>query len=146
MSIPVDLVSLRDAFQAALGDQLGTYTFPDPNSPTAPAITIDYGNNTSVPKGTDVAGLECVIVFRPEVPLEPMLAGTFKETYSVNVLLKQWDVEADTIEALNRVLNALILLTDWGLKTGSIVRQLPLPAMNNIETVTLTLMQILLRA
>lgn len=60
----MNLLSLRTELETTLTDVLGTYTLA--NGATTPAISVRAAGD-SLPAGTSVAGLECVILRDPEV-------------------------------------------------------------------------------
>lgn len=60
----MNILSLRTELETTLVDVLGTYTLA--NGATTPAISVrDVGG--SLPAGTQVTGLECVILREPEL-------------------------------------------------------------------------------
>jgi len=139
----VDLIGLRTAIETALSDELGIYVFP--NGQTTPAIVLSMGTDTSPIVGTKAEGLECVLVFRPDVPLRPLMGNAFEETYTVQILLKQWSAEQNTLGALSKILETMITLPGWSLQGGSVRRQIPIVELGNIEILSMVLTQTLLR-
>jgi len=139
----IDLIGLRTAIETALSDELGVYVFP--GGQTAPAIVLSMGADASPIPGTKAGGLECAIVFRPDVPLRPLIGNAFEETYAVQILLKQWDAQQNTLSALSKILEAIITLPGWSLQSGSTRRQIPIPELGNIEILSMILTQTLLR-
>lgn len=139
----IDLLEIRNTLEAALEGELGTYTFS--TGDTTAAIAVDMGNGDYPMPGAHVTGLECVLIFRPEIPMQVLMGG-YEETYSVQIILKQWDAALTTMPALDKVLDALGELSEISLQSGSVRRVLPLPKLGNIETVQMTVYQVFLRS
>jgi hypothetical protein len=139
----IDLLELRSRLETALSEELGTYTFT--NGTITPAMSVDYGNASYPPAGTAIDGLECVLIFRPEVPLRPFMGGAYEETYAVQIFLKQWNASKDTLVALGLILDAIGIFPDIALQSNSIRRVIPLSQLGNIETLQMTLTQSFLR-
>jgi hypothetical protein len=139
----IDLDALQTQIEAALSSELGTYTLE--NDETTPAIGRDYGAGQHPPPPSTAIGLECVLIFRPDIPLVPLLGGGYQETYSVQILLKQRDETRDCLTALGLLLDAIANLPETSLQSGSIRRVLPLAELGNIETLSLVVNQIFLR-
>jgi hypothetical protein len=140
----IDLLNLRNILETALAEELGAYTFvTEAGTQTTGAIALDMGDGSYPIAGTRVDGLECVIIFRPEIPMK-VLFGGYEETYSVQIVLKQWDAVRTTLPGLDKVLEALGEMPELSLQSGSVRRVLPLPKLGNIETVQLTVYQVFL--
>lgn len=138
----IDLTSLRETIETAIEDLLGEYVFT--NVQRTKAIGLDMGGGNYPPKGTTAQGLECILLFRPEVPLRPLLGDAFEETYAVQILLRQWDAQETTLPACARILEA-IATSEWTVQANSIRRVLPLEKLGNVETLSITVTQMLLR-
>lgn len=137
----IDLPLLRSTLETGLAGLLGTYTINTDEGPqTTPAIAVDLGNGDYPPAGAEIQGLECVLIFRPDIPIKPLLGG-WEETYSVVIFLKQWDEGRTTIAALDALLELLGQMPEFGLQAGSIRRTLPVEKLNNIETLQMTVFQ-----
>lgn len=96
----MDLAQLRADILTALGELVGTYTFS--NGATTAAIRKDDG---SIPyeEEPDVEGLEVVIVPFNRMNLTPMLGGDKRLDSSVQIVLKQWDIN-ETTQAAREIL------------------------------------------
>jgi hypothetical protein len=122
---------IRDALQASLAGQIGTYTFNGGQS--TPAIRIDDGSDP-YEEDPAVAGLEVVVVPSLEVSVILMLGG-YQETYGTLIVLKQWDITQTAISALDGVLEAIAEFST--LNIGQIRRVIRSTQLDNIETLTI---------
>lgn len=132
----IDLLELRSTLAEALGGAIGTYTFVGTGA-TTPAIRVDDGSNPyeEEPK---VDGLEVVIAASPEVPIA-MLMGGYQQTFTVAIVLKQWDINATALDAMERVLPAL--MQSDSLAIGNPRRIVRSTRLDNIETLTIPVSQ-----
>lgn len=122
---------LKDQIEALLSDLLGTYTFTTAaGGLTTPAIAIDDGTRAQI--APDVSGLECIIQTNVSDTYTPYLNNTYGSSPETLVILKQWDISANTLAAIER-LKALPNLAEIG------ARVLRNSQLDNVESVTLTL-------
>lgn len=96
----MNLLSLRTELETVLVDVLGTYTLA--NGVSTPAIAVREPGESLLP-GTQVTGLECVIVREPE--LVPIRQYSKEHAFSRWTLyLVDWDGEASLQEVAGRLL------------------------------------------
>lgn len=96
----MDLLSLREALETTLVDQLGTYVLA--NGATTSAISV-RAPGESLPPGTAVQGLEVVIVREPEVV--PVRQYQNQQAFSRWTLyLVDWSGSAPLQEVAGRLL------------------------------------------
>lgn len=124
-------LKLKAALMTALSSQIGAYTFSA--GQTTPAIRIDDGTDP-FDEEPAVSGLEVVIVPQIEVPVQMMMGG-YKETYTTVIVLKQWDIQENTLPARSPVLQALAQFD--ALAIGQIRRVIRSTKLDNIETLTI---------
>lgn len=122
---------LKTALAEALGERLGTYTFSARQ--TTPAIRTDDGTDPFDEEPT-VQGLEVVIVPQIEVPMKQMMGG-WQDTYTTLIVLKQWDIQENTLAVRDLALNALMQFDT--LAVGQIRRVMRTTKLDNIETLTI---------
>lgn len=122
------LSAIRTALVDALGDLLGTYTFSS-GQPT-PAIRADDGSDP-YPEEPRVQGLEVVIQRAREISLTPQLANCWEQRVSTLIVLKQWDIQRNTLEEFNLCWRAIASL---GLQPSQPVRTTRNTVLDNIET------------
>lgn len=125
----IPLSDIADTLIDALGAHLGTYTF-SVGAPI-PAIRADDGSNP-LPEEPTVTGLEVILVRAPEIPLKPMLANQWQHSVSTVIILKQWDITLDALEAFNACWRAIARL---GLQPSQPVRTMRTSKLDNMETV-----------
>ncbi|MBD0266156.1 MAG: hypothetical protein ICV85_12780 [Tolypothrix sp. T3-bin4] len=122
------IITTRDQIVEAIGDQIGIYTFPDPESTTDRAISIlglGSANEVYPPKDTRVTGLEVVLVTLNGLRLEKRLDGLI-QTVTTRLILKQFDPTKNTIDPLLKLIKVLDFASDP-------VRTVPDPMIGNIE-------------
>lgn len=125
MSLPPNL---RTRVLEATQKIIGKYTLS--NNQILPALAID-DNGKYPPAGTKVEGLEIVIIpcinsiYRPGV-------NSQRWEYVSRVLLKQWNLDGDTIEATEKIVPLL------GNKVQVAPRILPNESLGNIESRAIT--------
>jgi hypothetical protein len=96
----MNVLSLRTALETTLVDVLGTYTLA--NGVTTPAIAVRAAGE-SLPAGTTVTGLECVILREPE--LVPVRQYQKEHAFSRwTVYLVDWDGEASLQTVAGRLI------------------------------------------
>ena len=96
----MNVLSLRTALETTLVDVLGTYTLA--NGMTTPAIAVRAAGE-SLPAGTTVTGLECVILREPE--LVPVRQYRTEHAFSLwTVFLVDWDGEASLQTVAGRLI------------------------------------------
>jgi hypothetical protein len=96
----MNVLSLRTALETTLVDVLGTYTLA--NGVTTPAIAVRAAGE-SLPAGTTVTGLECVILREPE--LVPVRQYQREHAFSRwTVYLVDWDGEASLQTVAGRLI------------------------------------------
>jgi hypothetical protein len=96
----MNVLSLRTALETTLVDVLGTYTLA--NGVTTPAIAVRAAGE-SLPAGTTVTGLECVILREPE--LVPVRQYRKEHAFSRwTVYLVDWDGEASLQTVAGRLI------------------------------------------
>ena len=96
----MNVLSLRTALETTLVDVLGTYTLA--NGVTTPAIAVRAAGE-SLPAGTTVTGLECVILREPE--LAPVRQYRKEHAFSRwTVYLVDWDGEASLQTVAGRLI------------------------------------------
>ena len=94
------ILSLRTALETTLVDVLGTYTLA--NGVTTPAIAVRAAGE-SLPPGTTVTGMECVILREPE--LVPVRQYQKEHAFSRwTVYLVDWDGEASLQTVAGRLI------------------------------------------
>jgi len=94
------ILSLRTALETTLVDVLGTYTLA--NGVTTPAIAVRAAGE-SLPAGTTVTGLECVILREPE--LVPVRQYRKEHAFSRwTVYLVDWDGQASLQTVAGRLI------------------------------------------
>jgi hypothetical protein len=95
-----NILSLRTALETTLVDALGTYTLA--NGMITPAIAV-RGAGESLPAGTTVTGLECVILREPE--LEVIRQYGKEQAFSRwTVYLVDWSGDASLQTVAGRLL------------------------------------------
>lgn len=139
-----DLPALRSTIAETLKayNLLGTYTFPEGDIDDAIAVEgmgHDAGEESYPPAGTQVEGLEVVIIPAEDMPIVPTLDG-YIQTYRHLIVLKQHD------NGQNKTLPAFHLLKQalGNIFSGSAIRVLPNPRLNNVETLSFSLEQVVL--
>jgi hypothetical protein len=96
----MNVLSLRTALETTLVDVLGTYTLA--NGVTTPAIAVRAAGE-SLPAGTTVTGLECVILREPE--LVPVRQYRKEHAFSRwTVYLVDWDGDASLQTVAGRLI------------------------------------------
>lgn len=124
----MNFADLRQQIVAALGSELGTYTFQTPDGPaTTPAIRVEEEFEAE----PEVAGLEVVIRPYTDVQVVSFLDGDRRLANGYEVVLKQWSRNARTTTARE------ILIGVLEVEGVSIVPSLG--GLDNIEITTLTL-------
>lgn len=122
---------IKATLLGALDGQIGTYTFS--NGQTTPAIRVEDGSDP-YPEEPNVTGLEVVIDVSIDVPIELMLGGSYAQTYSHRIQLKQWDITKNTLPYLDAVSDAI---ADFEVLTlDRVSRQQRLTKLDNIETLS----------
>lgn len=138
-----DLPALRSLIIATLGELLGTYTFPaeEGETPgTGPAIAVDGLNaieESYPPNGTQVEGLEVVITPATDLPGDSCLDG-YTQYFKHTITLKQRSGFNQTLQAFQLLQGKLQNIFE-----GSAIRQLANPLLNNVETLTFDLEQVI---
>jgi hypothetical protein len=126
-----DPLVFRDEVKELLLDVLGEYTFG--NGQSTPAICLWQKNYP--PSGTEVSGLEVVITPNTRLESNALLNKGRLTNYESEILLKQWDENESTLEAIER----LKYFLPNSLEISP--RVLPNTVLDNIETCTLTFTQ-----
>ena len=129
----IDILALREAIEAALTAHTGTYTYSD--GLTTPAVWVEDGENLLE---RSAAGLEVVIQPSLEVPIVPTFDG-YQQTFTAAIMLKQWDIEKTTLEAMPLLLGALHSLPQ--LQVGQPRRIVRSSKLDNIETLRIPVSQ-----
>lgn len=124
--IQPEIIALKQRIIEELDGIIGTYTLL--NGQTIPAIAVDQGNYP--PQGTQVSGLEVVILPQADNAISPLLGGRMWEITSM-VILKQWG-EGTTLEAMTKIIPLLGNQVQIG------ARVLPDGSLGNIETLKIT--------
>jgi hypothetical protein len=127
----MNILALRSRIETILTGLIGTYTFA--NGEQVPALTIDDGadSGNNPPEGTGVSGLEVILQINAGYKLNGLIGGNL--IYSqVAIDLKQWDITATTVAAMQRLM-ALPELKAIG------PRVLRSTKLDSIETQTVTL-------
>jgi len=96
----MNVLSLRTALETTLVDVLGTYTLA--NGVTTPAIAVRAAGE-SLPAGTTVTGLECVILREPEL----VTVRQYRKEHAFSrwtVYLVDWDGEASLQTVAGRLI------------------------------------------
>lgn len=134
-----DLIALRQIIEDTLVPTglLGTYTFPDGSTDQAIAVEglgNDDGEESYPPAGTQVVGLEVVMVPAEDVQQQSFLDGD-GIFFQTTIILKQHD------SGSNKTLKAYLLLSSQfgNIYEGSVSRILPTPRLDNIETLSFSL-------
>lgn len=122
--VTINILELRQAIEAAIGDQLGSYGKDNP------AIWVEYPNAANPAQLP--TGLECVIQPALEIPITT-LQGGYQQVIRSRIVLKQWDETKTTLPAM---LNLLEELTDYHLT--DVIRIPRVNPMDNIETCSMT--------
>lgn len=123
--------TLRDDIVTALGSDLGTYTLP--GGVSKDAIAVDDGTGIYPPQGTEVSGLEAIILIQSDINVAPLIQGQLW-TYENRIAVKQWG-EGDTISAVNTIVNQLFQIN---CQVTNIVRIPKNPVVGSIEITTIT--------
>lgn len=124
-------LELRSLIESLLTGLLGTYTFTtEAGVQTAPAIVVDDGTQQLFQP--DTQGLEVVIQLATADKYVPYLGGAYGGELETRVTLKQWDLAANTLAAIER-LKQLPNLKEIGPRVTRNSR------LDNIEICTLTL-------
>jgi hypothetical protein len=96
----MDLLSLRNALETALVEELGVYELP--NGAITPAISVRAAGEPMT-AGTRVTGLECVLMRDPE--LIPISQYTGQQAFSRwTVFLMSWTAGLDLTRIASRLL------------------------------------------
>lgn len=96
----MDLLDFRTSLETVLVDVLGTYTLG--NSTDTPALSVRSEGET-VPSGTKVSGLECVIIRDPSLtPVIQYRNPGVQATYTI--YLVDWEGSGVLEEAANALL------------------------------------------
>lgn len=136
----INLEALREIILQSLAGQIGTYAFS--TGQTVLALRIDDGSDP-YPEQPRVSGLEVVIRPSLEVPISLLLGG-YQQQFGGEIVLKQWSDALTTLPALEALLPPLIA-TD-GLTIGQIVRVTRSSRLDNIETLSIPIAQIVWHA
>lgn len=97
---------IKSSCISSLNGLLTTYTLPNGIEVDAIAINPILGNDVFPPEGTKTGeGIE-VVIYYPEVRVNQILAG-YSRDYLWQIYLKQWDLKSNTIEASERLIDAL---------------------------------------
>ncbi len=120
--------TLRTRILERMSGLLGTYTFTTGKS--VPAIAID-DQGLYPPAGTEVQGLEVVVIPAINANYAPLLGGGVINHQS-QLILKQWDSSSDTVAATLRIVGIL------GNRVSIGPRLVPVKSLGNIETRTIT--------
>jgi hypothetical protein len=109
-------LEVRLRIAVLLDGLIGTYTHVNDYGQevgTSPALSIEEPSGNSPDSTVRVAGLE--VVLRPNLasPMTPMLGSTLL-SHRWEILLKQWDSEADTIAATTRLVGGLPEIVEVG--------------------------------
>lgn len=121
------ILGLKNKIIEVLGDELGDYTLS--GGVSAKAIAVDTGNNYP-PQGTQVEGLEVVIVPSTDVNMGAMLQG-YEWIVTSQILIKQWGA-GHTLSALEKIVPLLGNQVEIG------ARVMPDNSLGNIESVRIT--------
>lgn len=132
----LDTEALRETITTALADQIGLYTFS--TGETTAAIRVDDGADPYEENPT-ASGLEVVIQPILETSIVQMMGG-YQQTFSVLIVLKQWDIEETTIEAMLALMPYLHSLDE--LNVGAVRRIVRSSKLDNIETLTIQASQV----
>lgn len=99
-------MTIKSSCISSLKGLLTTYTLPSGVIVDAIAINPILGNDVFPPEGTKTGeGIE-VVVYYPEVRVDKILSG-YSRNYLWQIYLKQWDLKSNTIEASERLIDAL---------------------------------------
>lgn len=119
---------LREAILESIGDLLGEYTFA--NGLKEKAIAVDIGGKYP-PKGTQITGLECVIVPQSDLSASWLLGSGVSLQASHRIELKQWDFEKPSNQLIIAV-QRLAVVFGSDLDIGP--RLAPIDELGNIES------------
>jgi hypothetical protein len=125
-SIKQAIADTRAQIVEAIGDEIGTYDFPQGGSDSAIAV-LGLGSVAEIypPKDTRVTGLEVVLVTINGIRIEKRLDGLIQNV-TTRLILKQFDPTKNTIAPLLKLLSVLDIDSDP-------VRTVPDPLIGNIE-------------
>lgn len=111
-----EALEVRGRIAALLAGLIGTYTHVNDYGQvvgTSLALSIEEASGNSPDSTVRVAGLEVVLRPNLSAPMTPMLGSTLL-THRWEILLKQWDAQADTIAATTRLVGGLPELVEVG--------------------------------
>lgn len=100
----MDLAQLRADILTALDGEIGEYRFS--GGQTTAAIRIDEGT-PPYDEEPSVSGLEVVIQLFQRMNLTPMLGGDKRLDSSIQIVLKQWDINETTQTAREILISQL---------------------------------------
>jgi hypothetical protein len=121
-----NILKIKTNILEVLGDEIGTYTLV--GGITVPAIAVSTGNYP--PQGTQVEGLEVIIVPQTDTEINQLIRGGRWEVTSI-VVLKQWG-EGDVVTAMEKIVPLL------GNQVTIGARILPDNTLGNIETIRIS--------
>ena len=99
-------IAIKSSCISSLDRLLTTYTLPTGQIIDAVAINPILGSDVFPPEGTKTGeGIE-VVIYYPDGNFKAMLSG-YSRSYLWQIYLKQWDLKDNTIEASERLIDAL---------------------------------------
>lgn len=131
----IDTQALRELVSTALAAHVGAYTFS--NGQTIGAIRVDDGSDP-YDEEPQVTGLEVVIRPNLEVPVTMFLGG-YRQDFSAIILLKQWDIQNTTLEAMTALMPHLAAAPT--LQVEAVRRITRNTRLDNIETLSIQVTQ-----
>lgn len=121
------VANLRATIELTLGDEIGTYLFPNNETDKAIAL-LGLGADRAgeyPPQGTKITGLEVILYTGQTLRIERRLGG-FIQSPSTVITLKQFDVTKNTLNSLFLLLGVLDVARDP-------IRTLRDPYLGNVE-------------
>jgi hypothetical protein len=131
----IDIAELRATVATALASHIGSYTFS--GGQTVSAIRVDDGSDP-YDEEPQVTGLEVVIRPNLEIPVTLMMGG-YRQDFSAIILLKQWDIQKTTLEAMQALMPYLAAADN--LQIGTVRRVTRNTKLDNIETLSIQVTQ-----
>lgn len=125
---------VRQLLSEALADLIGIYTLP--SGQAVPAICVE-SQNKYPPMGTQVEGLEVSVIPAISVTSTPFLSTIDRWAYRTDVILRQYDRNQTTVEAMIAAYQALKPIGIVEVKP----RILPLDELANVESVRIQITQ-----
>ena len=125
---------VRQLLSEALADFIGVYTLP--SGQTVPAICVE-SQNKYPHRGVQIEGLEVSVVPAISITSAPFLSTIDRWAYRTDIILRQYDRNKTTVEAMFAAYRALKPIGIVEVKP----RVLPLDELANVESVRIQITQ-----